>query len=271
VLQKSRRILTSVGRRRSIRALGGFGAAIPIETLIQAEWDAAGWTMYGLFLARLSDVTLVSTKVSVWNNLGTGGNATQGVDATRPTWTASGAIGTGASLAFSAQRLVTAAIDMSSDTAFAVTAFWKDQTATTVYTHEIGNGSVGVGILGPGVNVVAGNIWGQARTSTVARCNSATDIPKTNASVSTLTWDSALAASECQIRDAGADVTLATSPDGNNAAPSLNDTFTIGSRTDGTSAMIGDIAAVCVAAGTTAIPTTQLANVEALLLAEWGL
>ena len=143
------------GRRRGAgagqsRRGGRFVAADAPPTLeeqILAQFTAAGWTTYGLFLARPGDVTLVSTKVSVWTNLGTGGNATQGTDATRPVYN-SGGLGTGDSLTFDATKdLVTAAIDASSDTAFTVTVLWKDSIGTTAYTAEWGNGSTGVGIL----------------------------------------------------------------------------------------------------------------------------
>lgn len=268
VLLRQRRRLTTAGRRLGITAPGG-RVVISLEEQIIAAYAAVGWTVYGLFLAREADVTLVSGKGSVWANLGVGGEATQGTAAARPTWDPTG-LGTGASFNFDGgDWLQTATIDSSSETAYALSVLFKDTISAIKYPASYGEFAAGEG-LAVGVNLAANAVWIGARGSTPTRALSASTISMASAAVVTATWDSALATNEAEIRHAGANVTDSRPSNGNNAAPSINDVLALGGRQGGVDLIEADISAVVLAGGTTAIPLTELTAVEALLAAEWG-
>jgi len=252
---------------------GGGAPYFPLESQIIAEFTAAGWTTYGLFLARgLDDFTLVSGDVSVWVNYGTGGNALQGTAGARPTWQATGLNSKGTFDYDGGDTLATANINIAGDSQTAtvlMALFEDDDSAATRWVAEYG--AIAGGRSGTGIETITDTLAGInfSTGGTASATSGAVSMATPN--VVSATWDSALAASEATIRHAGADVT-STRLDNNLSAHMLaTEPLMIGGRYNASSRTNGRISAVVLAAGATAIPLTQVANVEALILAEWGL
>lgn len=245
------------------------GEGRTLQAQIIAQYTAAGWTTHAVFLARAEDVALVVDKVSVWVNHGTGSDATQATDAARPTFNATGLNGL-PSLDVASDHVDTGDIDLTADSALAMTVLFQDTDTGVRYQAEMGK----VLAANQGALIRTNNPLdtleavcfdvGQPSAKTTATIN------MTSPNVVTNTWDSVLTSLVVSIRHAGADATDSRVDVDRNFFQSAFP-LVIGARHDGATGMVGSIAAVVLATGTTAIPVAAVVAVEALLQAEWGI
>lgn len=251
------------------RSRVGGRAGASLEGQIIAAYAAAGWTVGGIFLAREADVTLGAGLVSSWVNHGTGGDAT-GVLTTRPTWN-TGGLNSLPSLDFDGgDCLETLAIDSGAATAYALSVLFTDADTAARFVASFGEIGAGAG-LALKVNTASDQLGAQSRGSGASsRAESTASHPMISPAVVTATWDTALLASEVEIRHAGVNVTSTRPVDGNASAGAGSQVLTIGGREGPTNQMTGSIAALCLAWGSTTIPTTEVGEAEALIAAEWG-
>lgn len=242
----------------------------PIETQIISHFTDAGWTTGGLFLARLADVTLeTGDRVSNWVNQGTGGDAVQATDASRPTWNATGLNSLPSLDHDGGDSMLTAAIDSTTATAYVLLILFTDSDTAAKFPCSFGEIAAGMGISVK-TNNTAGTVGCQTKNTATSRVDSAASFPMTSGAVVTGTWDTGLATNETEVRHAGVNVSSTRAVNGNNTAGAGSQAITIGAREGPTGNMTGAIAAVVLAWGTTTIPTTELALVETLLKNEWG-
>ena len=262
------------GIRRSVRVedLGGTAAATTtLEQQIIAAATAGSLTAGGIFLARSeSDMTLVGSKASVWTNYGTGGDATQGTDAARPTWS-SGGLNSKGGLAFDGgDALITAAIDSGSATAYALVMLFKDTDATAKFNCSFGDiVSTGIAMKTTGAGVGAQAIAG----ASTSRAESAGTISMASHGVVSATLDTTLVTAETEVRHDGSNVTASRPTDGNPTGSLGSQPITIGARQGPANNMAGTVGAMVLLWGTGAwsgAQLTALSNIEALLAAEWA-
>lgn len=236
------------------------------------EWTSAGWLCPLLFLAREEDLTQVSGGVSVWTNLGTdtGNDAVQAIAGNRPTWDATGLNGKPTIDFDGTDNVTTATYNASAYTAAVIIMVFQDQKATLESvatfgpTNVGGNGSFG-SMNNYYFSTTAGSIG--ALAGFADRFASVTSYPMDDPAVVSLTYDTAeTGTARIGARHAGVAVSGSRSVTTGGALGTH--VFQIGS---GLSTTIGQISAAMMAVGTTAIPTATVANVEALLAAEWGL
>lgn len=246
--------------------------AIDLAARIAALYTAAGLVTPGIFLVRRSalDLSLVGSAVETWINRGTGGNATQATGTSRPTYSATAVNSRPGMTLDSGDILATPTINLSAYTAVALTVICSDSDAASKIIAEFSpNASTSAGGFYLSSNEIAGTMRFLANGGLLTSANSGAETlasPK----VVTGTVDVALATDEAEIRVSGANATASRSHNGNGTALG-NYKLNIGARSGPTAGMTGAICAVVLAAGTTAIPTSTVAEVEALLAGAWGL
>ena len=250
------------------------GSSIDLAAAITAAYASAGWVVPAIFLTRsASDYTLVSGGLATWVNHGTGSDATQATGTARPTYSATAINGLPGFTFDGGDWVETGSIDTSSYSAWSVTCVMSDtDTANFRTPWEYGRIEAGQTGITARTNVSSGMVDIQARGNagnSIAR-SSALDLA--SPTVLTGTWDTALATNETLVRADGMDVT-ASHPTNADSATGIASSYpiVIGARWSYANAMTGAMGAFVLAAGSTAIPTTAVAEVEALLAAQWGL
>lgn len=244
----------------------------PLEERILAEFAAVSGTVYGLYLARLDTLTLVSGDASVWADLsGTGNDLSQGTAGERPPYGAA-AVGGGPGLIIDGTSMFSAALDFSGDVAYGITLVGLCDSGITSSRVAAAIGSIGSddGMelrLNDGADEADAFLdSGSPRT----QANSLTADPST-AAVWTATADTSLSADEAEIRRNGTNIT--------GSRPNNDDTGGLGSalkigfgaRDDGTPfGMKGAGSALVVygfpaGTGLGSPQLTAIANVESML------
>lgn len=256
--------------------VGSNTPTVDLAAKVAALYAAVSWTCYGIFLARRKalDVSVVSdTHVETWVNQGTGSDATQATDTSRPTWSDTAVNSLPGLTLDGGDYLATGNVDSSGCTAYILTAMLTDSLTSLHIPAEYGDVS-GSGIrLRINDTVGGGSVGTHAARGAVARASSvATSYPCTSPTVVSGTWDSALATAETEIVVDGANVTASRPVNGNNASGVIaSQPVVVGRSAPGTNYLTGALAAVIVAGGGTAIPTATETAVAALLRAAWGL
>lgn len=263
--------------RRAIRGFGqpALSSELSLEDLILAQIAAAGWDG-AVFPLTSAYLTLgAGDRASVFENVLTGGNATQGTDAARPTYSATAVNGKEGCTFDGGDAMLTASIDTGAATAYAIICLFSDTDGASKF--QVGFGGIsGEAMLlntnasGAGnLDIYADGTGGAGATTSRAR--STTSFPMTVPAVVTGTWDSALATNETEIRHAGVNVTSTRPNNGNNPDGLGSQVLTIGAReTPATGNFSGAMAYAILMWGSTAIPLTEIAEIESLLGTEWG-
>ncbi len=227
-----------------------------------------------LLLARESDVALVSGKVATWSDRsGNGRDATQGTDANRPTWNATGINGKPSLSLDGGDRLATASFALTSFSAVAVHTVFKDSITANGGVLEFGDASSGNGFLIDVNNGGAGTLSMQFRTNVgISLARSTTSFPMSSAGVVTATADVSLATNEAEIRHNVTNVTNSRPFNNNNTGNFGTAVLSIGSRSGGVTFLTGDISAVVVAGFSDALSghATQVSDVDTLLKNAWN-
>lgn len=244
-----------------------------IEALINSEISAGSWdgTCFG-FLAKPEYLTLSGSDVTAWVDFVGGSISLE--PGTSPAWNATGLNGRGTvdyTGASSHALVSSAAVNSGSANAYAMIALFLDSDTTAKIPFEWGNSGLSIA-----TNVTsAGTLRSQSDGNAgVTSALSAATYPMTNAGVATATWDTNLATNETEIRHGSTNITNTRPANTNNASGAINATVGIGGRYDGSSFYFtGSVAACVVLCRTTTIDAaalTAVANIEALLSAEWG-
>lgn len=264
------------GLRRGLRAPPRVSAAPDLAAQILAAVPS-GWDALGVFLARdSSDYTLVSGGLATWVNHGTGADATQGVAAARPTYSATAINGRPGFTADGGDSVVALALDSGAATAYAMIALFQD--TDTANRFVVGYGPVtdrcmllntNAGAAGT-LDIFADGFAGAG--SLITRASSNTSYPMTLPAVVTGLWDVGLSTDETSIRHAGVDVTDSRPNNSNNTTGVGVQDLTLFARAAG-GGMTGAMAAVVLLSGTGPISgatLTGIATIESLLAAHWG-
>lgn len=254
------------------------GSPLDLPNRLLATFASGGWSVPCLFLARASDVTLVSTKVSAWTNHGTGSNATQGTDANRPTWNASG-LNSKPALDFTATHILsTGTLTLSSFESMALLIVMEDSDSTAKVPLETGPTAGSTqGTMAIATNISsAGNLdcYNNATGAGLSRAQVGST-PLTTASMVTGTADRTLSTNETEIRVDNANVTATRPANVNSTTTTFADEeLNIGARTGPSVGMTGSVAAVAVvgkAGGLDAAALSAISAAEVILMAEWGI
>lgn len=275
-LEAHARVAADIGRHITVvETITGPGGVLVVESAaikaaledaITILYTAASWVAVQIFLARADALTDAGGgKVSVWANLGTLSDGTQGVDASRPVYSATGLDGAPGLGFAGTQLLQTDVFDLSAYTAAAWTVFADPTAGALGYMVGTDPGAGTIGLLSDNstnnrfVTEAAGNVGG-ARAATSNGSFVSTAVSRT------ATIDFALSTNEAEIRINGANATAAR-PQNNNNSSTLSATRApvLGARGDGTTGFTGSIGAVVLAVGTTAVPVSTVALVEGLL------
>jgi len=265
------------GLRRGLRAPPRVSAAPDLAAQILAAVPS-GWDALGVFLARdASDYTLVSGNLATWVNHGTGADATQGVAAARPTYSATAVNGRPGFTADGGDSVVALALDSGAATAYAMIALFQDTDTAARFVAGYGQladacmllntnptGAVGA------IDVLADGTSGGS--STTSRARSDTSYPMAVPAVVTGLWDAGLSTDETSIRHAGVDVTDSRPNNSDNPGGLGVQDLTLFARAGGNN-MTGALAAFVLLSGTGPISgatLTGIATIESLLAAHWG-
>lgn len=252
--------------------------AIDLAAAIAAKFTAESWTALGIFLVRRTaiDLSLVATAVETWINHGTGSDATEASGTERPTYSAT-ALNSLPGLTFDGgDHLETSAIDGSTYTAAALMCLFSD--SDTAQRYQAGWGDFGA--TGATAKITLTTNAGSAatlecvgrHTAAFSQARSAASFAMSTPAVVTGTYDTALATNETTIRHAGVDVTNTRPSNSNTSGNFCNELVRIGGKVGASPApFTGAMSACVLAAGTSAVPTSTLAEVEAMLAAAWGL
>jgi hypothetical protein len=251
-------------------------APVTIDLAVQIRSTLGGAEQLVL-LSRLDDVDLVSGGVATWfDRSGHARNATQGTSTARPTYSAG--LNGRPTLSFDGgDMLVTAAIDLSAFNALACIALFQDSITGNAHVVEF---SVGADTTAGGF-VLAANNGSANQLGFLHRGNVGNDLVRSAASynmttpgVVTGTGDMSLGAgAEVEIRHQGATVSNTRALTANNTTTYGTHALHIGARSGVSLALTGQISAIVIAAwsgGLTAGRLAQVAAVEALLRAAWG-
>jgi hypothetical protein len=257
---------------------GESGASVPLASQILAAFGGAGWTTYGIYKSDSeADFALVGGKAATWiDHSGRGNHATQGTDASRPTYSATAINGRPGLTFDGGNHMVTAGtIDLSAHTAYALIVLYSDSVTTAVTAAEFGGYSATV----PGFRVssntlAAGALYAQCRGNAgPTTAASAASYDMTTPGVVSCTFDTALATNEAEIRHNGVNITGGRPENTNNATGlAAATTLTIGAIVGaGSGRLTGAEGAIVLAAGNTAIPVSAVQTVELLLKSSKGL
>ncbi len=242
------------------------GGAVDPAAAILAAYTGAGWTVPFLFLARLSDVDAAA--VGTWTNKGTASNAT---GSAKPAFSASSFNGRPGLTFDTTNVLATSAVDLSAFTAMVQHVVFLDTAvAASIVVERSVSASANDGATYFTVNETAGTVryFGHQSAGNSIVDSSAQTMAAGH--VITGTWDQALATNETEIRIDGVNATASRVTNTNTSGGMGNHALFIGARSGPASGLAGTIAAVITAVGTTAIPLTAVAAVEAVLKAQWG-
>jgi hypothetical protein len=255
------------GLRRKTRSGGG---VVALTNQIIAAYAGAGWVVPDLFLARASDVSLVSGAVATWANRGLADDLTQGTSTARPAFSETALDGRPGLSFDGGDHLARGAYDLSAYTALVQHVVFLDTTAALSVVAEMSaNAAANNGAQYVAVNGAAGTVRAVNTGNGVSSITDSTAETMASPHVITATWDQALATNETFLRRDGVDFTGSRVANSNTSGGMGNHTFNVGARSGISFGLTGVIAAVIVAAGATAIPLTAVASIEALLAAEY--
>jgi hypothetical protein len=262
------RRFAGTGARR-VRGAGG-GRPDPVSQILSA-YAGAGWAVPFLFLARASDVSLVSGAVETWVNKGTAGNATQGTGTARPAYSES-SFNSRPGLTFdTGDLLATSAVNLAAFTALVQHVVFLDTAAgiSIVIERSASAGGTDGGTYFT-VNEVAGTVRMLGRGNALNSIVDSSAETMAAGHVITGSYDQALATNETEIRRDGVNFTNARTSNNNTSGGLGNHALFIGARSGIALGLAGTIAAVVIAVGTTAVPLAAVAAAEAALRAQWG-
>lgn len=253
------------------------GAAVDIVGQIRGIYGTA---LQLLLLARIDDVALVGGKVATWaDRSGNARDATQGTDAARPTYSATGLNSRPGLTLDGGDIISTGAFDLTAYNALAVHIIFQDSIAGNAIVMERSadgattNGGFYIVVNNGGVGelkfLATGNVGASSAETTVG-------VSMATPAIVTGTTDFAPATNESILRHAKADVTATRGSNSNNSSVLAtanfgNHAIHIGARTGGVAPVTGVVAAVAVAAWSTGVNLAQVQAAESLLAAEWGL
>ena len=165
-----------------------------------------------------------------------------------------------------------AAIDLSAYTALVHHVVFVDTTAATrVVIERSANATLNAGATYIAINESAADTVRMGGRGAALSNADSSAVTMGSPHVVTGTYDQGLATNECAIRLDGTDATAAR-PSNNNTSGGLGShALFIGARSGIALGLAGTISAVITAVGTTAIPLSTVADVEALLASAWGL
>ena len=257
--------------RRGPYGGGGGGGALTLEAQILATAAAAGINITGYLARSSAEMTLgTGDRASVLAHYGAGSDATQGTDAARPTFSATGINGKGGLVFDGGDALVSGSIDTGTATAYALIALFKDTDAVAKFVCSFGD-IVSTGIA---MKTTGSGIGAQAIASAAtSRAESAGTISMATHGVVTATVDTALTGDETEIRHDGTNVTSTRPVNGNPAGSLGAQVITIGAREGPANHFVGTLGAMWLLWHSSAwagSKLTALAAIEALLAAEWA-
>lgn len=245
-----------------------------------ARWARAGWILAEAYHAHRTDTLTVETgdRISSWANLGTAGGAmVQATDTKRPTLEATG-LNSKPALSFDGgDHMGGPSFDASGYTAAIVSILLTDSiTGNAILIERSTNFNSSDGGYVMDVNDAAAgdaSMVGRTPSGYTKALAAAAAAPLTSASVLSGSWDRALATNETEIYLDGSSITN-TRPLNVNMSTAGFGTYShyLGDRSGGGVLPItGKIAAVHIAFGSTAVPTSTLAADIADMRQEWGL
>jgi hypothetical protein len=251
---------------------GGIAAQLPAQ-ILGLLGSGAGGGVQGLYLARASDVSLVSGNVERWrDSSGLARDATQSTGALRPAWSTS-AVNSRPALSYDGTKLLTtAAIDLSSFERITLSMLFLD-TNTTQYVAgdftDIANGMCRLLI-----SEVDGRLAASGRAATgVSETRSAASHTMATAGMVRGAVDYTLTTQATRIWLNTTDVSSSFAGDPNLSAQAVgNGPLFIGNRSAGDLGLNGALAAVmlCAWPTATAFPASALATAERSLMSAWG-
>ena len=257
--------------RRGPYGGGGGGGALTLEAEILATAAAAGISITGYLARSSAEMTLgAGDRASVLAHYGAGSDATQGTDASRPTFSATGINGKGGLVFDGGDSLVSGPIDTGTATAYALIALFKDIDVSARFICSFGDivGSAGIAMKTTGGGVGAQAIAG----ASTSRAESAATISMATHGVVSVTLDTTLVTAETEVRHGGSNVTSTRPTDGNPTGSLGAQVITIGAREGPANHFAGTLGAMWLlwhSGSWSGSKLTALASIEALLAAEW--
>lgn len=246
----------------------------PLADAIRSAYAAASWDVPHLFLCRPQYLTIgLGNLVSAWLNLGLGSTAIQMEPLAQPTYSATGINGSPALVCDGMDVLVAPMFDGTPYSAVVLHAVLRSIGSTLAVPVE--HGDVSIPASGSAAIIANDGLpysWeSYLRGSAISRARSAALTPPLASQVITASGDFALASSETEIRIDGVPSTATRPTDGDSPPPVGDQVLAIGARSLSTFGLVGELAAVVMAVGSTSVPLGAVAAVEGLLAAEWNI
>lgn len=259
------------GIRRGIR---GTSASRPTlaQRIIDTQGVGAGGGAQALFIAEPQYLTLSSGKVTTWTDATLlGRDATQGTDANRFTYNATGLNGKPSVTAAGTHVMSTAAINLTSFESIAITLVFLD-TNTTIYVAA-DFADAANGMCRHLHSEAAGRLAASGRAAAgITETRSAGSFTMATAGVVTATVDYTLSTQSTRIRHNGIDVSTTFVNDVDVSGQAVaNGILRIGNRMAADLGLSGELAACLVSCWTTALPTSQVAAGENVFINHYGI